>query len=459
MSSSVSSSTLSPSFQASGLASGLDTASIVDNLVAIESRSVTLAQNRQAAFNTQVSAMGALATKLQALATATTALGTSGVLGVSQVGTTSGFTATPGSAAPAGTYAVQVNSLAAAAKARSVGFGTDVTVTGGTLSLSVNGTNYDVVIGDGSTLSSVAQAINQSGAPVSATVLTTNGTSYLSLTNRNTGFTVGEPAASALSITENSTGTLGQPLGLAITQAATNATVNVDGLDFERSSNTLTDVLPGVTLNLTATTAAPSDLVLATDTDATKENLQKFVDAYNDLMTTLRRHLNVQTTDDTTKTLAGEPSARQLQASMMGLVSGVLTTNPLVRTLADVGLKTGNDGNLSIDATRLDKALASDAHAVNALFQTATTGLSAAVKTLSDRYTNSTDGLFTTRSKSLTESAKNLDKTIDNLQLRLEGYRKTLVAQFTAMEKVVSSFKSLADYLTQQTASRTSSSS
>jgi len=437
MSSSVSSSTLSPSFQASGLASGLDTASIVDNLVAIESRSVTLAQNRQAAFNTQVSAMGVLATKLQALATATTALGTSGVLGVSQVGTTSGFTATPGSAAPAGTYAVQVNSLAAAAKARSVGFGTDVTVTGGTLSLSVNGTNYDVVIGDGSTLSGVAQAINQSGAPVSATVLTTNGTSYLSLTNRNTGFTVGEPAASALSITESSTGTLGQPLGLAITQAATNATVNVDGLDFERSSNALTDVL----------------------TDATKENLQKFVDAYNDLMTTLRRHLNVQTTDDTTKTLAGEPSARQLQASMMGLVSGVLTTNPLVRTLADVGLKTGNDGNLSIDATRLDKALASDAHAVNALFQTATTGLSSAVKTLSDRYTNSTDGLFTTRSKSLTESAKNLDKTIDNLQLRLEGYRKTLVAQFTAMEKVVSSFKSLADYLTQQTASRTSSSS
>lgn len=457
MSSSVSSS-LSPSFQASGLASGLDTASIIDNLVKIESRSVSSATARQAAFQTQISSIGDLTSKLQALATAAKELGTSGVLGVTQVGTTSGFTATPGSTASAGRYAVQVNFLAAAAKAQSAAFATDA-VRGGTLDLSVNGTSYAVTIGDGDSLATVAQSINQLGAPVRASVLTTNGASYLSLTNQDTGFTIGQPASSALTITETTTGTLGQALGLALTQQAANATVTVDGLSFERTSNTMTDVLPGVTLNLSATTTSSSDLVLSTDTTATQTNLQKFVDAYNALMTPVRRHLNVQTTDDTTKTLAGEQSVRQLQSAMQGLVSGVLTTNPLIRTLADVGIKTGNDGTLSIDAERLGKAMTTDAQAVNSLFQTATTGLSDAVKTLSDRFTNSTDGVFTSRTHSLEKQVKNLDTTIANLQLRVDGYRKRLVAQFAAMEKVVSGFKTLADYLTQQTASQSSSSS
>ncbi len=456
MSSSVST-TLSPTFQASGLASGLDTGSIIDNLVKIESYSVDMATAKQTAFQTQISSIGDLSTKIQALATAAKDLGTSGVLGVSQVGTTYGFTATPGTAASAGRYAVQVDTLAAAAKARSAAFATGASVTGGTLNLSVNGTGYDVTVNDGDSLATVAQAINQSGAPVRASVLTTNGTSYLSLTNQNTGFTVGQAASSALSITETSTGTQGQPLGLAITQQAANATVTVDGLSFERTSNTLTDVLPGVTLNLTSPTTTSSDLVLSTDATATQTNLQKFVSAYNDLMTTVRRHLNVQTTDDTTKTLAGEPSVRQLQTSMQSLVSGVLTTNPLVRTLADVGVKTGNDGTLSIDTDRLGKALSTDASAVNSLFQTATTGLSDAVKSLSNRYTNSTDGIFPSRTKSLDSQVKNLDTTISNLQLRVDGYRKRLVAQFSAMETVVSNFKSIANYLTQQTASKSSS--
>ncbi len=452
------SSLLSPTFQASGLASGLDTQSIINNLVSIEGRSVTMAQTQQSAYQTQISSIATLTTKLQALQTATSALGTSGVLGVSQVGTTSGFSATPSSAASAGSYAVQVNALAAAAKARSTGFATGATVTGGTLNLSINGTGYDVTIADGSTLSTVAQSINQSGAPVSATVLTTNGMSYLSLTNRDTGFTVGQDPSSALAITENPTGSQGQALGLTMTQAAANAKVTVDGLDFERSSNSMTDVLPGVTLNVSSLTTAPSDLVLATDTTATQTNLQKFVDSYNDLMTTLRQHLNVKTTDDTTKTLTNDPSVRQLQTALQSLVSGVLTTNSTVRTLADVGIKTGSDGTLSIDSDRLGKALATDASAVNALFQTATTGLSDTVKALSTRYTDVVDGIFTSRTSGLQGSVKSLDATISNLQLRLDGYRKNLVAQYAAMETVVSKFKSLADYLTQQTASKTSSS-
>jgi flagellar hook-associated protein 2 len=445
-----SSSALSPNFTATGLASGLDTASIVDQLVAIESRSVTLAQNRQVAFNTQISQLGDLTSKLQAVNTAAAALGTDGVLGVTGVGSASGFTATPSSLANPGSYAVQVTGLASPAKARSASFAADVKVTGGTLSLSVNSVTTDIAIDDGATLEQVATSINQSAAGVSAAVLTSGGNRYLSLTRRDTGFVVGQAAGSALAVTESYTGAQGQALGLGITQPATNASLTVDGLPFERSSNTISDVVPGVTLALTSKTAASEDLVLATDTSATKTNLQKFVDAYNALMKTVRQHLSPQSTTDTTRTLAGDPSLRSLQGGLQRLISGSLTTSSTVRSLADVGIRTGSDGTLSIDETRLGKAIGTDSQAVNALFQTAATGIAASTKALSDRFTNTVDGLFTLRTAGIGRSVKDLDTTIATLQYRVAGYRKTLTAQFAAMEKVVSAFKTIGDYMTQQ---------
>lgn len=448
-----------PVFSAGGLASGLDTNSIIESLVKIESNSVTIATTQQSAYKTQISEIGELTTRIQALATAAAALKTNGVLGVAQVGTTLGFSATPSSSASAGSYAIQVDTLATAAKARSTSFTAGTTVTGSTLTLGFNGTTYNLDVADGSSLDTVAGQINQLGAPVSAVVLTTTGgTQYLSLTNKDTGFTVGQNPSDALTFSETITGSTGQALNFAITQPATNSTFSVDGLPFERTTNTVADALPGTTLNLTKKTTAPETLVLANDATATQSNLQKFVDSYNSLMNLVRAHLNVKTTQDRSLTLAGDSSLRALQTKMENMVSGVLGTgSATVRTLADVGIKTGTDGTLSIDSARLSSAIGTDARAVNALFQTATTGLGDIAKSLSKTYTDGVDGIFTSRTSGLNNSVKRLDTTISNLQLRVDGYRKTLVAQFAAMEKIVGSFKSVATFLTQQDASRTAS--
>lgn len=436
-----------------GLASGLDTNSIVDQLVKIESKSVDNATAQQAAFNSQVSAVGDLITKLQSMDTAVSALGDTGVLGVKQVGSASGFTATPSSAATAGRYAIQVDTLAQAAKARSTSFAASTDpVTGGTLRLTMKGTNYDVAIGDGDSLDTVARSINASGAPVSASILQANGTSYLSITARDTGFTVGGPASDALTITETSTGLLGKPLGATVFQAATNATFSIDGLAFERSSNTVSDALPGTTLTLAKQTTAPEDLVLANDPDATKASLQKFVDAYNAVAKIVHGNLNIAMMTDRTKTLSGDASVRALQSALTSLVTSQANPTSSVRALADLGVKTGSDGTLSIDSARLASAIGTDPSAVNALFQKATTGLSASTSALVKGYTNSIDGVLVGRKKGLEQSAKRMDSVIAQQQLRVDKFKANLVKQFTAMEKVVSSFKSIGNFLSQQEA-------
>lgn len=448
------------SFRTGGLASGLDTNSIVDSLVSIERRSQDLVKAQQDAYKNQLSTLGDIVSRLQSLNTAAQNLGTNGVLGVTQIGTATGFSITPSSSTTAGRYSVQVENLATAAKARSAAF-TDAfqPVTGGTLRLGINGTNYDLTIADGTTLTDVAKAINDSDAPVSAALLTTNGQTYLSLTRQDTGFTVGQAAATALTITETSTGALGQPLGLAITQAAENASVLVDGLRFERTSNTITDVLSGTTLNLSRETTTSEDLVLTNNVESTQANLQKFVDSYNVLMRAVRLQLNVSPTADRSRTLAGDGSLRALQASLQGLVSGQANPTSSVRTLADVGIKTGQDGSLSIDATRLGKAMSTDAAAVNALFANATTGLSAATKALEKSYNDSATGVFTTRKHGLERSVKAADQQIAALEVRLNAYQERLIAQFTAMEKLVGGFKSISTFLTQQENSQKGSSS
>lgn len=437
-------------FSVGGLASGLDTNSIIDQLVKIESGSVTAAQGRQTAYRSQISIIGDLTSKLNALATATDALKTSGTLAFSQQGSTTGFSVTTSSSATAGRYGVTVDALAVAAKARSAQFtaATDA-VRAGTLDLSINGTTTQVTITDGMTLSQAAKAINDSGAAVSATVLSSNGQAFLSLNAKNTGFVPGQGAASALTITENSTGSTGQALGLSITQSAVNASVTVDGLTFERASNTIDDVLPGVTMALKATTTVAEDLVLATDASATATNLGKFVTAYNDVMTLLRKNLNIGQQTDRTKTLGGDSAIRGLQAQLMGLVSSITNPTSAVRSLADLGIKTQNDGTLSLDQARLSKAITADAGAVNALFQQ-TGGVADKAKALVTGYTDSNSGILAAKTKSYDKSIKQLDSQIDALQLRLEAYRTKLVAQFTAMEKVVSSFKSIGNYLTSQ---------
>ncbi|HVP63122.1 MAG TPA: flagellar filament capping protein FliD [Myxococcaceae bacterium] len=444
------STSIGPTFTAGGLASGLDTNTIIDGLVKLESQPITDKQNQQTALRSQISLLGQLAASVTDLGTAAKALGSGGALAVAVSSSNSAFSAVTGPGAQQGNYSIAVQTLATAAKSRSAAFtSSDAPVTGGTLSLSVQGTSYAVTIPDGASLADVALAIRQSGAPVSATVLNNGTSSYLSVTDVNTGYPVGSTPDAALSITETSTGAQGQPLGFATIQQAANATFTIDGLSFTRTSNSVTDALPGTTLTLKGVSTAPEDLVLTNDVQGTAAALQKFITAYNNTITLVQKQLDVSPGTDRTSTLAGDSTVRNLQASLQSLVSNVVPGLGTVRSLADLGVKTERDGTLSLDQSVLQSAVARDPGSVDSLFSTASTGLSALAQNLVTQYTDPVSGAFTNRTTALNGSIKQLDTDIANVQARVDQYKQTLVAQFTAMENVVSQLKSLGTLLNQ----------
>jgi len=445
-------------FRAGGLASGLDTNAIIDKLVQLESQQVALVRKQQDGVRSQVSALGDIASRLSALQSATQALVSGGVLATRSTSSNTAFSAAPGSAALAGTYSVVVGRLATSAKALSVGFAAGETVTGGTLTLALRGTSYAVAVADGASLADVAYAIRQSGAPVSAAVLDDGTSSYLSLTARDGGYPLAGVPADALSVSFAATGALGKGPAFAVT-APQNARVTVDGVTFQRTSNTISDAVPGVTLTLRATSAgvapdgsggAAETLSVANDLEGTQARLQKLVDAYNVVMAAVQRQLAVGEKTDRSATLAGDSTLRGLQGRLRALVSSNTGSGAGIRSLADLGLRTAKDGSLSLDSGVLAKAVAADAAAVGAVFSTATTGVGALVAGLSKGYAETGSGLLVTRQDNLNAQLRRMDSTAEALQRRVDLYRESLVRQFTAMEKVVSQLRNLGNFLGSQ---------
>lgn len=435
---------MASTFTASGIASGLDTNSIISQLVTIESQPITALRNKQSALKTQISLLGNIASKLGALSDAAKALGT-GALAVKATSGNTAFSAVASSAAGPGSYSIEVSSLAVAAKARSQAYAPTDTVAPGVLNLNVRGTTTAITVDGNQTLADVASLINASGAAVTASVITANGSQYLSVTNKLSGLPDGVPPAEGLSFGFVPAGGVGTELSFSSLATATNAALKVDGLDVASQTNDITGVIPGVTVSLKALTSAPETLTFAADSAATATNLKAFVDAYNGVASLLQQQLAVSASTNRSTSLAGDSSVRSLQRGLQSLLS---TQVPGAGSLSELGLTTSRTGELTLDQTVLAKKMASDPNAVNAIFGQATTGLGAVTQALAKTYNDPISGILTGRQTGLNGQIKALDDQAVRLQLRVDSYRQTLVAQFTAMEKMVSALKSSSTYLT-----------
>lgn len=451
-----------------GLASGIDSQLIIDQLVKLRSTAITKVQDRQAALTSRISGFGVLASQLAALGKATDGLASGGVRTVKQTGSTRAFSVSVAGGAEAGRYAIAVERLATAAKLRSSGLASaDAEITAGTLKLEVRGEAFEVEVKQGQTLADVARAIADSGAPVSAVVISDGTRSYLSITNRETGHPIGGDPDGALQITQTLTGTTGfalfpvdpsVPAGPTIVRAAAqNARLTVDGLSIERTANAIDDVIPGATLTLlqpseqSAGAALPEDLVLVDNKDGTRARLDTFVNAYNALVQSIRT-LNAPA-DGSVGLLSGDGIARELQSDLEMLLTQT-AGNGAVRTLGDVGLELQRDGTLKLDDETFTAALAKNPGAIDRLFADATDGIGKAVGTLVKRYTDKNDGLLTLRQKGVQETIDRLAADVEKQQAHLEKFREALVRQFTALESTISKFNGIANFLKQQEAAR-----
>jgi len=450
----------------STIGSGLDVPTLVSQLVAAERAPTENRINNQGtAATAKLSALGNIKSSLSSLQSSLTSLGKSASIPSykTTVADTSAFSAsivtdssTGKTLASAGSYSVEVVSLAQSQKLSSAAYAKDAAVGDGTLTVAWGEQSLDVEIPEGSTLADIAAAINKAagGNGVNASVITADDGQHLVLNAVNAG------TEGALTLTSSGgNGGLdgltwnGSTGGLSQTTAPSDAVVRVDGHERTSSSNTISDLVPGVTLTLSkATAGTTTTLTIAKDNTTLKTNLQAFVAAYNSTVSLLKSSSTYDSTTDTASTLTGDSLVRGIQQQLRGQVSGNVVQ------LKALGVSINKDGTLSMDSASFDKAVAADPASVDKLLGTSGS-LYSSMSSMLKNQLDSTTGTLVQRTDSLNKQIKKLESDLDALDKRMEAVSARYTAQFTAMDTLVTQMQSTSDYLTEQLSALKSSKS
>lgn len=460
------------SITSAGLGSGLDIEGIISKLMQVESRPLSVLATKEASYQAKISAFGTLKGALSAvqttaktLATGTTFTGKSASSSDNAV-----LTASATSTAAAGSYSISVTQLAKFHAVRSdTNFAaTTDTFNTGTLSIAIGGgTAVDVTIDSGNnTLAGIRDAINDADAGVTASIINDGTTNRLVLASKTSG------SAGAITVAVADSGSGGThalttlaSASLVTTQTADNANLTINGIAITRSSNTITDAIDGLTLNLAkGTLASPgtATVTVAQNTGTVTAAVNAFVKAYNDAIKQIKSATAYDAANKKASTLTGDSTVRSIQSRLGSLVQAEVTgVAGGIARLSDIGITVQNDGTLAADSSKLAAAIADPDKDVAALFSQTTSGnegIAVRFNTLLDGIVGAS-GLIASRTDGITASIKDLGKRAEALQTRLLSIEKRYRAQFTALDSLIASMNQTSQYLTQQLANLPSSSS
>jgi len=235
---------------------------------------------------------------------------------------------------------------------------------------------------------------------------------------------------------------------------AADAKILMDGQAATRSSNVITDVLPGVTLNLQSAAALNTDvnMDISLDNQGIKQTVTDFVTAYNAMFDTadsLGKYAG--TSGGSNGVLLGDSTLRIIKNDLRQLASGPVTSaSSSYNTLKTIGIDINKDGVMTLDGAKLDQALATNLSSVSDVFSSAD-GVATRLKAKVMQYLQ-TGGPLDTRQTSLNKQLKALSDKRDTVQLHLDNVQKSLLKQFIAMDKAVGRFQSTGAFLTNQLA-------
>lgn len=469
----------------SGLGSGLDTASIIDQLVALERIPINQIEAQKQTTQQKLNLIGTFKGLVKGLQSAAQDLAAqSSFLSFTVQASIDGVASISASgSATAGTHSLEVLQLAATDRWAFDGVATrDTALSGsdGQITFDVNGESFavDVVAAD-SSLDDIAAAINdQAGDAVAATVVnagTSAAPSYqLVLTSRETGeeASIANLATTIGALTFD--GTVGGTSNITV---GSNALAIIDGLTVERESNSFSDVLAGIDIDLQSISAGPISFAVETDTAAIKGRLNDFVEAYNKVVNFVNTQNTYNEETGPGGGLFGDALLRsvrsQINSALFGLeqrqdidLPGIIADTEGYTTLRAIGFETANDGTLSLDETVLDEKLAADPELFADLFvdsdgfdnggaavntpgylqdTSADAGIMAILDraiermfdTFDDGLGNTREGLFGARTKALQSTVDRYDDQIESRELRLESFRENLVKRFAALEELI----------------------
>ena len=361
-----------------GINSNLDTGGIIDNLVALQRTPIDIIEAKRSIEEAKLLSFQDLKSRLQTFKGIVTSINTD-VEFLSTQGnfsnnngndTNSVISLTTNSQATSGSFSLTVSNLANESKLVSDGFAsTSATITQGTIVVVAGSTSATITIDSSNdSVAGLQLAINNSGLDVKVTFLNDgNATNPLRLvlSGTKTG-------------TDNAVSFSGSIVNFTETQAAKNANFVVDGVAITKSSNTVTDVITGAIITLES--AGSGTVTLTSDTETIKENIQSYVDAYNDLNTYLTDVLALNSETGETSVLFANFTVQNLQQKLRETISSeILGVTGDFAFLSQIGIRTLTDGSLKIDEGDLSDALAADVGNVSQLFSSSSGTTSSAV--------------------------------------------------------------------------------
>jgi flagellar hook-associated protein 2 len=429
----------------------IDFTTVLNALMQQESIPLNSLINHQTGLQSENSAYGLLATKLSALDSAASALGTaSTVTTYSAVSSNpAAVAASAGDGVVAGRYDVVVNALARAqvtvANTTSPDADTTTVATAGTLTIGGAAVHVAAPV----TLQGLADQINQTdNIGVTASVIQSAPGAYrLVLSSHETGQANAFTIANALTggggvgfVDTNNDGISGDSNADNAVNAK-NASVTVNNIAVTSTTNTLTAAIPGVTLTLNQEDpGASTSIAVGRDNADLTSRVNAFVTAYNSLVlfTNSQRSAAASGTDGT---LARDPVLQgvrgQLRDALLGAYGG-----GSFHYLSEIGIGPDQNGLLTLDASTFASALAANPTGVEHLFTGSNNdGAFASIHTVLQQYTQA-GGFIPSAQSAVTDQLSRVAASITALQARLALKRTALQQQFTAADAAMAQLNS-----------------
>ncbi|WP_019592641.1 flagellar filament capping protein FliD [Thioalkalivibrio sp. ALRh] len=434
-----------------GVGSGLDLNQIVGQLVAAEREPKEQRLNqREERIDAQISAFGELTSSVDQVGSVlgdlsgfepeqSASVSDEGVANVTVTGD-----------ADNGDFSLEVNRLAQSqivASAPGDFDSADDAVGAGELTIQVgSGAAVTLDVEEGMTLRDLRNAINDSDAGVRASIVNDGSGARLVMEANETG------ADNQIQVTaDGDPGGLGRldSNNMVETRAAQDAEAVINGLAVTSSSNTLSDTIEGLEIELTGVSNGPTTVSVSEDRDELESLLQGFVENYNALIGRTSELTAYDPEEDEAAILAGDSTVRGVRSRLgNALIQPAENSEASNRTLAELGIVSNRDGTLSFDSTRFQEAMDRDGFEnVSGTVRE----IAGNMREVTDSFTGR-DGLIQVRQDGLQSDLSRIERQREDLDARIERMEAQWVRQFSRMDSMVAQLQATGDQLMGQLA-------
>jgi len=427
----------------SGLASSIDWSNVINQLMEVyRSQRVQPLEERRDQFQEKLSLWQELSSKLSALEDAVEAVAEGDAFAVFDVSLTSSGTeapegilqVTPSPSAQEGVYYLEVLQIAQAHQMASKSFSAASDPLGLAGTITINGTEITIETTD--SLYDIRSKINSSVDGVSASVLmVAQGDYRLTLSSEDTGL--------ANQITVDDPGAL---FDFTTTVSAQDAIINVNSIQVQRSSNTIGDLIEGLTIDLKR--AAPGTTItlrVSRDMEGITEGIRDFVDAYNEVASFIRQQFTYSEGENSV--LMGDLSLRGIQSNLQSRLLQTFSDFPDGwNALTFYGVSLDRNGTLGLDSSEFQAKFVEDPDTTIQFFQAVASSFKDYLESITDPYT----GLIKLKTDTLQRQIEDINDQIEHQERLLEKEQERLMRQFVALEEALAQLQSLSSWLSQQ---------